>query len=71
MAENDPLNLNISQPVMEIIEHHADEILNASGSKLAYYTLPAVRRAILLACVDLHNEAFTNGVAYAKAQADG
>ena len=68
---HDPLNLNISANVLEIIEHHADEILKASGSALRYFTLPAVRRAILLACLELHNEAFTNGIAYAKVQADG
>jgi hypothetical protein len=70
MPNNDPLDLNISAKVMEQIEHYADEILKASGSALRYFTLPAVRRAILLACLELRNEAFTDGIAYHKAMRD-
>jgi hypothetical protein len=71
VSEKDPLDLDISAKVMEVIEHHADEVLKASGSALRYFTLPAVRRAILLACLELHNEAFVAGIAYAKEQSDG
>ncbi len=54
---------NMSAEVAERIEYHADAILKASGSALRYFTLPAVRRAILEACLELHDEAFLAGFA--------
>ncbi len=58
---------NISPEALERIEHHADAILRASGSALGYFSMPAVRQAILKACIDLHDEAFLAGAGLALA----
>lgn len=52
---------NTSATVLERLEHHADAILRASGSALGYYSLPTVRKSILQACLDLHDEAWMSG----------
>ncbi len=46
--------------------HHADAILRAPGSRLANYTMPQTRNAILSATIDMWEEAYRAGAAMAQ-----
>lgn len=57
-----------SDAMVAAVERHADLILKASGSSLRHYTLPANRRAILSAVMDLYEEAYRTGAAFGEAR---
>lgn len=51
--------------LMADLERHADAILRAAGSRLANYTMPGTRTAILSAVLECHQDGYCHGVDYA------
>lgn len=58
--------MSANPDISAAVERHADLILKAAGSGLRHYTLPGTRKAILLAALDLYEEAYRAGAALAE-----